>query len=153
MRGHPQPTNQQAGSRKDRNTMSNNDMNRVSFKDVAIAFMSAGISGARSMLENPACANPYKTGLKAASFLADLNQEKGDLEAYLRTIKPTQGSHRVALTAGTSKEYTVQQTESSEGVLSDPWIRVPVGVLSCFKGGKARVSVSADGQSITVTRA
>ena len=132
--------------------LNTNDRGRVSYKDVAIAFMSGGVQSARAMLDNPACANPYGTGLKACSFLADLNQDKADLERHVAMLKPAGGSARVALTAGMAKEYTVQQSESSDGtVLSDPWIRVPVGVLGCMKGGKAKVSVSSDGFSITVT--
>ena len=130
-----------------------NDLGRISFKDVAIAYMATGLDGARAQLESPACANPYKTGVKACSFLADLKQDKADLEAWLAQIKPTTDSlKRVALCAGMSKTYNVQQVKDGDGNLSDAFIRLPVGVLNVLRKDQVRVTVSSDGRTIEVTR-
>ena len=134
-------------------TTNTNDLGRVSFKDVAIAFMTGGVNAAASMLNNPACANPYKTGLKACSFLADLQQEKADLERYIVQFKPTgEGKGRTALAAGEAREYLVQQVKAQDGSLSDTFIRCPVGILGLKRQDQCVVTVSSDGNSITITR-
>ena len=126
---------------------------RLNYQALSMLALTNGIDQCREALKADGVANPDKIAQKAATQLAVMGAPQETiamLNGLAREFTPENsgvGRGRVALSAGESREYKVQQIEGA-----DLFIRLPVGVLGggISKGDTVTVEVSPCGQFVTV---
>ena len=124
----------------------------MNYQRLCMIALTQGENKCRAALKADRVANPHLIAQKAAVNLQTMGADQ-DVIAMLNTLAreftPAGGSGRgrVALSAGDSRDYKVQQIEGS-----DVFIRLPVGVLGGHinKGDMVKVEVSQCGTFGTV---
>ena len=125
---------------------------RLNYQALSMMALTKGADYCKRALSADGVANPDKIAQKAAVNLATMGADReviAMLNALAVDFAPAggMGRGRVALSAGESREYKVQQIEGS-----DVFIRLPVGVLGGHiqKGDQITVEVSQCGTFVTV---
>src|SRR6056300_835834 len=128
-------------------------MARLNYQSFAMIALTQTEADCRAALSAPSVAGPDKIAQKAAVQLQTMNANPEVVSLCNRLAREFapetsgNGRGRVALSAGESRTYKVQQIEGA-----DIFIRLPVGVLGDHinKGDAVTVTVSDDGTTLTV---
>jgi hypothetical protein len=119
------------------------DRNLVSFKDVQIAYLMAGVDGVEKLMEQGQVSKP--TIRRALRKFHETGNAPVDFERWVAERVGPIGRGRSAPSTGETRSYKVQQIKNT-----GPFLRLPLDSLDILKGGVVRVRFEDD--HIVVTK-
>ena len=126
-------------------------MPRLNYQSLAMLALTQGEDACRKALQADGVASPDKIAMKAAVQLSTMGAESSVVQLcnmLANEFAPESngpGRGTLGLSAVGSKVYRAQSANGCE-----PWIRVPVSALGCFKGDSVLVTLESD--KITIKR-
>lgn len=121
---------------------------RVTAQQVAFLMLTEGAISVERLHHKPGCEIAAATFNGAIELLATQPQQREALEALRDTLLgggEAGERGRPAARVGESRAYKVQQVNDS-----DPFIRLPVGLLGALKGETVTVTFGKDGITVKV---